>query len=156
MSSSGFSLSPDIERPGCHRVQGLIACGMFLALAALAGGGLPGPWAAVVAALIVGAGYCHLKRASPRHPAYVVRIRVRGDGGFQIAVAGNPDVLVPAGVKRHWMLPGVAVGLVFAGEQAGDRQALLFRDRVPPDSWRRLAVCLRLGGGRPVNETRFT
>lgn len=143
MSSSGFSPSLVIDRPGCRRVQALILCSMLLAAAALADGGLAG-WPQAVALLLVGGGgLCGLRRASPRAPRYVARILVTVDGHFLLGLAGNPGALVPASVVRHWSLPGIAVGLAFAGDQALRAEAILFRDRVPPDTWRRLAVRLR-------------
>jgi hypothetical protein len=40
-------------------------------------------------------------------------------------------------------LPGFAVGLDFIGEGGERGEALLFRDLLPPDVWRRLQVRLQ-------------
>jgi hypothetical protein len=41
---------------------------------------------------------------------------------------------------------------VFAGDPAGRAEVILFRDRVPPDAWRRLAVRLRHASGAGSSE----
>lgn len=144
MSSSGFSRNLVVDRPGCRRVQVLIACLMLLSLAALGYGGLPG-WPGVLVALLATAGgWRELRRASPHAARFVERIVVTGDGRFLLVLAGDPATLVPSVVVHSWTVPGVAVGLAFDTE--GNRRVppiILFRDRVPADTWRRMAVRLR-------------
>ncbi|MBL8201948.1 MAG: hypothetical protein JNK40_13360 [Chromatiales bacterium] len=143
MSSSGFSPSLAIDRPGCHRVQALILCTSLLALGALGYGGLPGPLQVLAAVLVVGSGLREFRRASPRSPYYVARILVTADGRFLLGLGRDPATLQPAVVVNYWNLPGVAMGLAFAGGEAQRTEVILFRDRVPPDAWRRLTVRLR-------------
>ena len=143
MSSSGFSPSLVIDRHRCRRVQALIACSIVLALAAVGYGGLPPGPQALLAVLVVASGFRELYRASPRAPGYVSRIVVTGDGHFLLGFARDPGSLVPVAVVNSWRLPGVAVGLAFAGDRTDRAEVILFRDRVPPDAWRRLGVSLR-------------
>jgi hypothetical protein len=143
MSSSGFSSSLVIDRPGCRRTQGLILCSMLLALAALGYGGLPAALQAVAMAFVAAGGAFELRRVSPHAPRCVTRIVVTTDGHFLLGLAGDPATLVPAAVENCWALRGIAVGLAFSCGGAGRVDALLFRDRVSPDAWRRLAVRLR-------------
>jgi len=120
---------------------------MALALVALGHGGLP-PWPRALAALfVVGYGLRELQRASPRAPGYVSRIVVRGDGCFLLGFTRDPGSPVPVVMAHHWRLPGIAVGLAFSGDPAGRAEVILFRDRVAPDAWRRLAVRLRHAPG---------
>ncbi len=145
MSSSAFSPSLVIDRPGCRRAQALVLCSVLLALAGIGSGGVTG-WPQAIAMLLVAAGgVFELRRASPRSPRFVTRIVVTADGGFLLGRARDPDPasLAPAVLRNCWLLRGVAVGLAFS-DGAGERvDLILFRDRVPPDSWRRLAVRLR-------------
>lgn len=120
---------------------------MLLALAALGYAGLPGHLQAVAASLVIGGGLLELRAASPRSPGYVARLRVTADGGFLLGLARDPDCLVPMAVVSCWTLPGIAVGLAFAGADGTRANAILFHDRVPADAWRRLAVRLRHGHG---------
>lgn len=143
MSSSGFSPSLVIDRPGCRRVQGLILCSMLLALAALGYGGLPAGLQALAAVFIAAGGAFELRRASPHAPRCIRRIVVTTDGRFLLGLARDPATLVPAAVENCWALRGIAVGLAFSCGGAERVDAILFRDRVPPDAWRRLAVRLR-------------
>lgn len=143
MSSSGFSPSLVIDHHRCHRVQALIACSIVLALAAVGSGGLPAWPRALGLLLVVACGFRELYRASPRAPGYVSRIVVTGEGRFLLAFARDPGSLVPVAVVNSWRVPGVAVGLAFAGDRTDRAEVILFRDRVPPDAWRRLAVSLR-------------
>jgi hypothetical protein len=116
---------------------------MTFALAALGYGGLP-PWPRALAVLFVlGYGIRELQRASPRAPSYVSRMVVTADGCFLLGLARDPGNPVPAAMAHSWRLPGIAVGLAFAGDRTGRAEVILFRDRVPPDAWRRLAVRLR-------------
>lgn len=149
MSSSGFSPSLVIDRPGCRRVQALILCSMLLALAALGYGGLAGWLQAVAVLLVAGGGTFELRRASPRAPRWVTRIVVTADGRFLLGLARDPATLVPAVVENCWVLRGIAVGLAFSCVGAERVDAILFRDRVPPHTWRRLAVRVR-HAGRPA------
>lgn len=142
MSSSGFSPSLVIDRPGCRRVQATILCSMLLALAALGYGGLPASLQALAALLVLAGGLVELRRASPRASRYVTRIVVTADGRFLLGLASDPATLLPGAVENCWALPGIAVGLAFSCG-AGRVDAILFRDRIPPDAWRRLAVRLR-------------
>jgi hypothetical protein len=143
MSSSGFSPSLVIDHHRCRRVQALIGCSTVLALAALGYGGLP-PWPhGLGVLLVVAGGLRELKRASPHAPGHVSQIVVTGDGGFLLGLAGAPGSLVPAAVSSSWRLPGVAVGLAFVVDQTDRAGVILFRDRLSPDAWRRLAVSVR-------------
>jgi hypothetical protein len=143
MSSSGFSPSLVIDHPRCRRVQALILCATLLAAAALGHGGLTGWLHALALLLVGGGGLRELRRASPRAPRYVARILVTADGRFLLGLARDPDTLLPVIVVHHWTLPGIAVGLAFAGAQMERAEVILFRDRVPRDAWRHLAVRLR-------------
>jgi hypothetical protein len=116
---------------------------MLLSLAALGYGGLPGWLLALAVLLVAGGGALELRRASPRAPRCVTRIVVTADGRFLLGLARDPAALVPAAVEHCWGLCGVAVGLVFSCAGTGRVDAILFRDRIPPDTWRRLAVRLR-------------
>ena len=120
---------------------------MLLALAALGYAGLPGHLQAVAVSLVLGGGLLELRAASPRSPRYVARLRVTAEGRFLLGLARDPDCLVPMAVVSCWTLPGIAVGLAFTGADATRANAILFRDRVPADAWRRLAVRLRHGHG---------
>ncbi len=119
----------------------------MLALVALGYGGLP-PLPRAFATMLVGFyGYLELRRAGPRAPRYVSRIVVTGDGCFQLGFAREPGNLVPVTVVSFWRLPAIAVGLAFAGGPTQHAQVILFRDRLPPDTWRHLAVRLRHASG---------
>ncbi|MEO7387147.1 MAG: hypothetical protein ABIX37_09450 [Gammaproteobacteria bacterium] len=135
--------SPDIDRRGCRRVQALILGATLLALIASSRGGLPAPLGGLVALLIVGHAYREWHRTSPRSAAYVSRLRVMSDGRFLIALGPDQDTRAPMTLASSWTLPGMAVGLAFAGEGSPRTEAILFRHRVSPEAWRRLAVRLR-------------
>lgn len=150
MSSSGFSPSLVIDHAGCRRVQALILCAMLLALAALAYGGLPGGLQALATLLVAVGGFIELRRASPRASRRVSRILVTPDGAFLLGRAGDPAALVPAALGHCWELRGIAVGATFYCGRAERVDVILFRDQVPPDTWRRLAVRLRHGIRRPA------
>jgi len=143
VSSSGFSPSLVIDRPGCRRTQALVLGAVLLAVTAINHGGLPPGGHAVALALVAGYGLWSLRRASPGAPAYVTRLVVTADGAFLLGLAGDPANLVPASVAGWWRLPGVAMGVAFASGRTRIAEAILFRDRVPPGTWRRLAVRLR-------------
>lgn len=145
LSSSGFLLSLDIDRPACRRVPALIVCGALLALAAVSLSGLAWQPRALAAALILACGLWELQRAWPGSPRYVNRIQVAPDGRFLLGIAREPQALVPATVVHWWVLPGFAIGLAFVGKDGQRGQAILFRDRLPADVWRRLHVRLRHG-----------
>lgn len=143
MSSSGFSPSLVIERPACRRVQAFILCLIVLAVAAVSYGGLPG-WAGITGVLLATAyGIHELRRASPRAPRYVASIRLTDDGRFMLGLACDPDSLVPASVVSSWTLLGMAAGIGFAGDGGDPAEVIVFRHRMAPDTWRRLAVRLR-------------
>jgi len=156
-SSSGFSRTLVIDHTRCRRVPALIACSILLALAALGFGGLPPLESAFTGLLILAYGLRELRNASPRAPRYVSRLEVAPDGRYFLVFAGEPGKLVPVVVVSTWTLPGIAVGLAFAGKPAGRAELIVFRDRVPPDAWRHLAVRLRhalgAGEGAPENIT---
>jgi len=152
MSSSGFLLSLDIDRRACRRVPALVFCGALLALTAVSLSGLAWQPRALAAALILACGLWELLRAWPGAPRYVTRIKVAPDGQFLVGIAREPPtlmpaILVPATLVHWWVLPGLAVGLAFVGKEGQRRQAILFRDRLAPDVWRRLLVRLRHGSG---------
>lgn len=143
MSSSAFSPSLVIDRPWCRRAQALILCSVLLALAGIGSGGVTG-WPQAIAVLLVAAGGAfELRRASPHAPRFVTRIVVMADGRFLLGLARDPASLAPAVVQNRWVLRGMVVGLAFSCGEGERVDLILFRDRVPPDSWRRLAVRLR-------------
>jgi hypothetical protein len=145
MSSSGFSPSLVIDRPGCRRVQGLILCSMVFAIAGIGFGGLPAALQALAVGLIGAGGAFELHRASPHASRCITRIVVTADGRFLVGLARDPAALLPAAVENCWAWRGIAVGLAFTCGGAGRVDTILFRDRVPADAWRRLAVHLRHG-----------
>ena len=152
MSSSGFLLSLDIDRRACRRVPVLIFCGVLLALTAVSLSGLAWQPRALVAALILACGLWELLRAWPGAPRYVTRIQVAPDGRFLLGIAREPPTLepatlLPATLVHWWVLPGLAIGLAFVGKEGQRVQAILFRDGLAPDVWRRLLVRLRHGSG---------
>ena len=152
MSSSGFLLSLDIDRRACRRVPALVFCGALLALTAVSLSGLAWQPRALAAALILACGLRELLRTWPGAPRSVTRIQVAPDGRFLLGIAREPPTLmpaiwVPAALVHWWVLPGLAVGLAFVGKEGQRRQAILFRDRLAPDVWRRLLVRLRHASG---------
>ena len=147
MSSSGFLLSLDIDRRACRRVPALVFCGALLALTAVSLSGLAWQPRALAAALILACGLWELLRAWPGAPPYVTRIQVAPDGRFLLGIAREPPALLPAALVHWWVLPGLAVGLAFVGKEGQRRHAILFRDRLAPDVWRRLLVRLRHASG---------
>ena len=149
MSSSGFLLSLDIDRCACRRVPALIFCGLLLALIGVSLSGLAWPLRSGAAVLVLAGALRELQRAWPGSPRYVTRIRVATDGRFFLASPREPQTLVPVTVTHWWLLPGWAIGLAFVGEDGRRAEALLFRDRLGPDVWRRLRVRLRHGSGQP-------
>lgn len=146
MSSSGFSPTLAIERPDCRRVRVLILCAVLLALAALAYGGLPEWGRALVALLAMGYGWREFRHASPRSPLYVTRIVITADGRILVGRARDPAALAPAALVHHWIWPGLAAGLALAPGDGQRADVILFRDSLPPETWRRLTVCLRHPG----------
>ena len=147
MSSSVFLLSLDIDRCVCRRVPVLVFCCTLLALTAVNLSGLVWQLRALAAALILASGLWELKRAWPGSPGFVTRIQVAPDGRFLLGMAREPLTLVPATLRHYWVLPGIVIGLAFVGRDGRRGQALLFRDRLAPDVWRRLQVRLRHGSG---------
>jgi hypothetical protein len=143
MSSNGFLLSLDIDRRACLRVPALVIGCTLLALAAISLSGLAVPGRALAAALTLACGLREFGRVWPGSTGYVSRIHVSAEGRFHLGRAGEPDTLASATLVRRWLLPGFAVGLVFIGEGGQRSEALLFRDLLPPDVWRRLQVRLR-------------
>jgi hypothetical protein len=152
MSSSSFLLSLDIDRRACRRVPALIFCGVLLALTAVSLSGLAWQPRALVAALILACGLWELLRSWPGAPRYVTRIQVAPDGRFLLGTGRESPTLLPATplpatLVHWWVLPGLAIGLAFVGKEGQRGQAILFRDRLAPDVWRRLLVRLRHGSG---------
>jgi hypothetical protein len=96
---------------------------------------------------VLGYGIRELRRASPRALSYVSRMAVTADGCFLLGFARDPGNLVPVAMVHSWRLPGIAVGLAFASDRMGRAEVILFRDLVPSDAWRRLAVRLRHASG---------
>ena len=143
-SSSGFLPSPVIDCRPCWRLPALIAVCVLLALTALEFG-RPGPRLRLTAAvLIIGCGIRELRRVWPLSGGQFVLIQVGADGRFQAERAGAGGHKVTVEVTSFWVLRGIATGLSFidgAGTPTGG--ATLFRDRHPPDAWRRLHVHLR-------------
>ena len=143
LSSSACLPSLVIDRRGCQRLRIILACLILLSLAGVGYAGLPLHWQAAAGLLVVCAGLSELRHASPHSPHFVGRIALAPGGPCLVWLGAAADAPVPVAVTRFWFLPGIAAGLAF---EAADRRrftAILFRDRVPPDSWRRLAVLLR-------------
>ena len=148
MSSNGFLLSLDIDRRACRRVPALVIGYTLLALTAVSLSGLALPGRTLAAVLTVACGLWQFGRAWPGSRGHVSRIHVSAEGRFLLGRTGEPHTLTPATVAQWWVLPGLAVGLVFIGEAGQRGEALLFRDLLPPDVWRRLQVRLRHPGLR--------
>ena len=147
MSSSGFLLSLDIDRCACRRVSALVLCGTVLALVAVSLSGLAWQPRTLVATVTLACGLWEFRRAWPGSAGHVSRIQVSAEGQFLLGRAGGEQqALAPATLVHWWLLPGLAVGLAFVGTAGQRGQAILFRDQVPPDVWRRFQVRLRHGG----------
>ena len=151
MSSNGFLLSLDIDRRRCWRVAGLVGCVTFLALM---GGtlGFPAGQPRVLAALLVlGGGLWEAGRAWPGCQGYVARIHLSLAGQFSLGRVGGAEALELATVTQWWLLPKLAIGLGFTCQSGQQAQAIVFRDELSPDVWRRLQVRLRHGSDPAVH-----
>lgn len=146
MSFNGFLLSLDIDRHSCRRVPALVIGSTLLALTAVGLSGLAMPGRTLAAALTVTCGLWQFRRTWPGSRGHVSRIHVSAEGQFLLGRTGEPCRLASATVAQWWVMPGLAVGLVFIGEAGQRGEALLFRDLLPPDVWRRLQVRLRHPG----------
>ncbi len=145
MSSSGFLLSLDIDRRACRRVSALVFCCAVLSLVAVSLSGLAWQPRTLLATVTLACGLWEFRRAWPGSAGHLGRIQVSAEGQFLLGRAGEPQALAPATLVHWWLFPGLAVGLAFI-DTAGQRgQAILFRDQLPPDMWRRLQVRLRHG-----------
>ena len=147
MSSSGFLLSLDIDRQNCRRVPVLIFFGTCLALAAVNLSDLALQSRALAVVLVLACASWEVRAAWPGCPAFVSRILVTTDGRFFLGIVRSAPSLVPATVAHWWVLPRLATGLVFVGPDGQRWLAVVFRDRLAPDDWRRLQVRLRHGSG---------
>ena len=154
MSSNGFLLSLDIDRRGSWRVVALAGCVTILALTGVSLSGLPWQPRVLAATLVLACGWWEAWRAAPISPRYVTRIHVSMAGQFFLSRAGLPESLVPATVAQWWAVPGLAIGLVFLGQPGYQAHALVFRDQLPPDVWRRLQVRLRHRSDAGVDPAR--
>ena len=145
MSSNGFLHSLDIDRRACRRVPALVVCSLLLALTAVSLSGLPWLPRGLRAGLLLASTLRELHRAWPGSPRGVSHIQIAPDGRFSLACGRGSLVLVPATVLHWWILAGFAMGVAWVGTDGRWSQALLFRDRLAPDVWRRLLVRLRHG-----------
>lgn len=145
MSSNGFLLSLDIDRRGCWRVVVLGGCVTLLALIGVSLGFPAGQHRVLAVLLVLAGGLWEVWRAWPGCQGYAARIHLSVAGQFSLGRAGEPEALVTAALARWWAVPGLVIGLGFVCQSGRPAQALLFRDQVPPDVWRRLQVRLRHG-----------
>jgi len=143
-SSSAFLPSPAIER-GNRRVRLLVCCCILLALAAVALSSLSGPAQVLATLLVLVNGGWELRRAWPGSPGYLCQLQVTRDGQLLCGFEPEPGVLVPATVRHSWTVCGWVTGLVVERADGRSSRAFLFRDLQPPDQWRQLNLCLRIG-----------
>jgi hypothetical protein len=70
---------------------------------------------------------------------------VTGDGELLCGFRPDPGILVTATVSHWWEVGDRVMGLVVECHGKRCARAMLFRDLVAPDQWRRLNVWLRFG-----------
>jgi hypothetical protein len=145
-SSSGYSRILDIDRSSCRRVPMLIFCSVILAVVGLGLSGLEWRWLAPALLLVLVTGLRELLSAWPGSARCVTSIRIWPDGQFAVGLGKAPQTLESVTLIHSWAIPGFALGLAFVGQDRHRYQALLFRDQLPCQVWRRLCVRLRYAG----------
>jgi len=148
-SSRAFLPSPVIEVAGSCRIRLGICCGIGLALAAISLATLSWPLRVLVICLVLLNGLWELWCVWPGVNGALRRLRVTDDGRLMCGFAPDTGVLVAATVRHWWTVGDRVTGLVV--ERHGKRcsRAILFRDLLAPDQWRRLNVCLRFTRAHP-------
>jgi hypothetical protein len=137
--------SPVTDQRRTRRVQVFICCGVLLALAAIALSSLSGPLQTLATFLMLVNGGQQLYRAWPGSRGYLCQLQVTSEGRLLCGFAPEPEVLLPGSVRHWWTVCDRVAGLVVDREHGRSSRAILFRDLLPPDQWRRLNLCLRLG-----------
>ncbi len=155
-SSNGYLRILDIDRSSCRRVPLLILGSVVLAIAGLGLSGLHWRLLAPALCLVLVSGLHELRRAWPGSPRCVTSIRIWPDGRFVVGFGRQPQALGSVSLEsvtlesvtlaHSWTIPGFALGLAFVCPDRRRCQALLFRDQLPPDVWRRLRLRLRYPG----------
>ncbi len=147
-SSNGFLRILDIDRSSCRRLPLLIFCSFSLAVLGLGLSGLDWWLLAPGFSLVLFIGLHELRSAWPGSAGFVTSLRVWPDGRFAVGLGPAPQALLPVSLVHSWTIPGFAVGLALLSQNRHRCQALLFRDQLPPEVWRRLHLRLRYPGGQ--------
>ena len=147
-SSNGYLRILDIDRSSCRRVPLLIFCSFSLAVVGLGLSGLDWRLLAPALLLVLILGLHELRSAWPGSARFVTSIRLWPDGRFVVGLGQAPQALLSVTLAHSWTIPGFALGLAFVCQDRRRYQALLFRDQLPPEVWRRLHLRLRYPGGQ--------
>ena len=147
-SSNGFLRILDIDRSSCRRLPPLIFCSLSFAVVGLGLSGLEWWLLAPGFSLVLIIGLHELRCAWPGSAGFVTSIRVWPDGRFAVGLGRSPQAILSVTLVHSWTIPGFAVGLAMVSQDRRRCQALLFRDQLPPEVWRRLRLRLRYPGGQ--------
>lgn len=148
-SSSGFSRSLVLDRPGGWRVPAFVGVVTLLAWVAIGLGRLPWRASLVLSIAVAAIAAWEIAGIRPGGRRSLAAIEVCRSGGLLLACAAGQPPSLPATLHRFWVLvagpgPALVIGLQLISADGRYFPVILFRDQVDAATWRRLVVWMSL------------